>query len=136
VAAEGFRRLAERMEAAAAQAAPGERLREIGVAYVCFATAHPALFNLMFGRSLDGGGHPDLQVAMERAFAVLARQFDAPDAPDASSSGRPEIVAAWSVVHGLAHLLIDARLGPRLTGGATDVAALTRAVLSARGRSR
>lgn len=124
VAADGFRALA----AAMAQASGSGRiaLRGVGEAYVAFAVARPRLFTLMFGAGLDAGAHPELQEAMGKVFAHLAEGFGA----RGDGNPRPAMIAAWSVVHGLAHLLIDARLGPRLTSG-RDVRTLTQAVLDA-----
>src|SRR5579875_3424668 len=50
LAAAGFRRLAERFDAAmaASGAEPDARLAAMGRAYVAFARAHPGLFTLMF----------------------------------------------------------------------------------------
>jgi len=52
LATEGFRKLRAAMLATQEGAADGqERLRRAGVGYLQFASAHPELFRLMFGRS-------------------------------------------------------------------------------------
>ena len=128
LAAAGFERWAEAMTATG-----GDRL-EIGVAYVKFAVDHPQVFDLMFGPLLSPANHPDLAAAMGRSFAVFAGQFGATAPPDllggATERSRPQLIAPWALVHGLAHLLLGKRMAKSLTGG-LDVETLTRAVLIA-----
>ena len=103
VAAQGFGRLAERLGQADATAQGVEALVAQGVAYVGFACDEPALFRLMFG-SAPPKDHPDLRVAGEAAYAVLARR--AADLAEAGDQGDLAL-ACWSLVHGLASLLVD-----------------------------
>ncbi|MBN9077741.1 MAG: hypothetical protein BGN87_21595 [Rhizobiales bacterium 65-79] len=119
LAALGFRRFSFRLEAAARAAkAPEDRGRAIGKAYVHFAIDHPGLFLLMFrGERLDFS-RPSLQEAMDAATAVLAQAAGSgkggAEAPQAlARAGR--MVAAWSLVHGFAMLLIDGRLAGLLS---------------------
>src|SRR2546430_4327077 len=49
VAAVGYRQLAERLAAAHPAPSTPEQLASVGVAYVEFALAQPALFRMMFG---------------------------------------------------------------------------------------
>jgi AcrR family transcriptional regulator len=123
IAADGFRALAQALHQASDSRAMGE-------AYIAFALARPRLFALMFGTSLKRANHPDLAAAMDEAFAPLAQSVGTTTSDDP----RPRIIAAWAVVHGLAHLLIDDRLGPNLKTAAPDTPALVRAVLTAFGR--
>ncbi|MGJ7507508.1 TetR/AcrR family transcriptional regulator [Variovorax sp. GT1P44] len=118
LAAVGFRQFAEALRAAAvghASASP-ERFDAIGHAYVAFARAHPAMFLLMFrGERLDMD-RPTLREAIEQARQALAgaaadrlglaHETAAPITPDQGAT----MVAAWSLVHGFAMLLIDGRL--------------------------
>jgi AcrR family transcriptional regulator len=73
-----------------------------GVAYVHFALAHPALFRLTFA---TGGVAEDGEVDAMTFLRENARQF-APPGFD------PQIFAlqAWSLVHGLATLILDGQL--------------------------
>lgn len=107
VAAYGFDLLAERLSAADAGGADSRAsLIAQGVAYVRFACGEPALFRLMFGAG-HPAGQPVLRHAGDRAFAVLARRV----AAVASGSLRDDLLlAAWSLVHRLASLLVDGRL--------------------------
>jgi AcrR family transcriptional regulator len=102
LAAEGFE-LLER-ELAARPAA------ELGLAYVEFALAGPQRFRLMFGgqRAQAAAGYLNL-----RGFAGLGD-----DAPLAAA-------AAWSLVHGLAHLILEGHFAAaqRESGGGAAFAA-------------
>ncbi|MFK0215258.1 TetR/AcrR family transcriptional regulator [Streptomyces sp. NPDC090298] len=81
--------------------APG--LRERGVRYVRFAVAHPAHFQVMFQPELLRADDPGLLAAKERASAELRTGV-------AGLTGVPEPrtagIAAWSLAHGFATLLL------------------------------
>ncbi|MFI6421326.1 TetR/AcrR family transcriptional regulator [Streptomyces sp. NPDC050842] len=105
IAAEGYDLLA-------AALAGTPELRERGVRYVRFATEHPAHFQIMFQPDLLRADDPELLAAKERASAELrAGVAGLPDVPDARAAG----IAAWSLAHGFATLLltrnVDAALG-------------------------
>lgn len=123
LAAVGFREFAEALDAAASMPAdtPSLRFAAIGAAYVRFAQARPALFLLMFrGERLDMQ-RPALRDAVEQARQALAgsaaQQMGTEPAPPQAPIGPEQsarMVAAWSLVHGYAMLLIDGRLDPVL----------------------
>jgi AcrR family transcriptional regulator len=100
--------------AAAAQAAPGrpgEQLRAQGRAYVRFARENPALFKLMFGTFAGSNRSEELTQAGALTFEGLREGV----AKAARLSRDDERVAvgtlyAWSVVHGLSHLILDGQL--------------------------
>lgn len=121
LAAVGFTRFADRMQAAAAsQANPQDKLNAIGRAYVEFALADPGLFQLMFrGERLDKT-RPALHEAMLRAFGTLTGSVAATHEgdPDAVRTTRAHAARAWSMVHGFASLLLDDRLNPLLDADA------------------
>lgn len=97
-------------------------LRAMGKAYVRFAIAHPARFDLMWRKALIDDGDPDYEAAARRAFALLdgVARGGAADQPVAGAELAPSI-AAWSMVHGFARLALDGALG---TGpGAASAAA-------------
>lgn len=101
VAARGFTDLAERLNAADASAEGAQALAAQGVAYVTFACRHPALFRLMFMR-------PCRQPVGSEAYRILERRATA-----LTGSGMPAedlTLAAWSLVHGLAALILDRRV--------------------------
>lgn len=96
LAAEGFRRLASAMA--------GKRGREMGQAYVAFALEHPNLFRLMFAGQLESARHPALGAAAKSTYEGLVQAFRGqPEIADADNAA----AAAWSLVHGLAQLLLD-----------------------------
>jgi AcrR family transcriptional regulator len=70
VAEQGFVALAAAMtEVRARVKDPRRRLRELGVAYVDFALAHPAHLRIMFGAGIcDKDAHPSLHAAGDHAF--------------------------------------------------------------------
>jgi AcrR family transcriptional regulator len=69
--------------------------RDLGEAYVAFALEHPERFRLMFSRA---GVNADLLARFGSLFPNLGA--------DAVAAG----AAAWSLVHGLASLILDGRL--------------------------
>ena len=107
VAAHGFGLLADRLaEADATGADAVAALSAQGAAYVTFACDDPALFRLMFGTA-RGAPHPALREAGGRAYSVLADRV----AGMTSEAAREDMaLAAWSLVHGLACLLVDGQL--------------------------
>jgi len=92
-----------------------------GVAYVEFALIHPQRFRLMFGGQLRLGDYPELQAAGEGNYRNLQKAFESlgSDAPLAAA-------AAWSLVHGLANLILDGHFAQaqRDSGGAAAFARL------------
>jgi AcrR family transcriptional regulator len=91
LAREGFERLGDALES--------RPRREMGEAYVEFALAHPQRFRLMCG------GVPQAGSRDRRAYEGLLKSFTdlGEDAPYAAA-------AAWALVHGLSHLLLDGQL--------------------------
>lgn len=114
VAARGFADLAEAMtKARERHTDPVARLNATGVAYVRFAADHPERFRLMFGPEIaKEDGDADLMTATGCAFDVLVSSVSAALGNEATAE-RVRIVttAAWSLVHGLATLFIDKKLG-------------------------
>jgi AcrR family transcriptional regulator len=111
LAEEGFRLLNEEL---------GKRAEgNMGAGYVEFALAHPHRFRLMFGGQLRYHDHPALRAGAEASYAGLQRAFAdlGDDAPLAAA-------AAWSLVHGLASLILDGHFerGVRENGGAAAFA--------------
>jgi AcrR family transcriptional regulator len=119
IAEAGFGALAAALEAVRGRIKePERRLRELGIAYVRFALAHPAHLRLMFGPEIaDKAASPGLKSAAERAFApLIAGITDAQRAGRVRRGDAEEMaVAAWSLVHGLSALLIDRQLARRVT---------------------
>lgn len=131
VAAEGYALFADALAGA-------PDLRERGVAYVRFAATHPAHFQVMFQPDLHRADDPDLLAA--RARATEALRSGVADLPRPAGGGRPAHgVAAWSLAHGFATLLLTGNLADALAGRDPEeafrsLAALTFAPEDGRGR--
>ncbi|MET7847331.1 TetR/AcrR family transcriptional regulator [Streptomyces avermitilis] len=105
IAAEGY-------ELLAAALADAEDLRDAGVRYVRFATEHPAHFQVMFTPELLRGN--DLELTTAKALAGERLRSAVSGAP-AGRGPDPRLagVAAWSLAHGFATLLLSHNLdGP------------------------
>jgi AcrR family transcriptional regulator len=111
--AEGFGQLQRALE--------GKSGRELGAAYVRFALERPERFRLMFGARLAKGGSPELRAQAQATFGALQGAFAALGA-DAEYAA----VAAWSLVHGLAHLILDGHLGRARDAAGGDAAFVQR----------
>ncbi len=100
VALEGFREIGFVLEKARKQARPGKELEAITAAYLDFASAMPALYEVMFSLSLsvpfDDVGTPS---EMRFAFSQISEAFRG------QSSG-PEVLSEllWASLHGIAEL--------------------------------
>jgi AcrR family transcriptional regulator len=114
VAERGFEELAKgMMEIWSRGLDPAERFRALGIGYVRFALAQPSYLRVMFGSEVpDKAEHPALKEAGERTFALLVQAITECQAAGQVRGGAPEelAVAAWSIVHGLAALLVDGKL--------------------------
>lgn len=107
LAAEGFGLLADALRAVR-QAGGG--FREVGVAYVAFAVAHPAHFEVMFSPKLLDENDPALQAARSVTFAELQGGVQALQATGQVDDPAAAVLAAWSVVHGIATLALTGNL--------------------------
>ncbi|MGH1590101.1 TetR/AcrR family transcriptional regulator [Methylobacterium phyllosphaerae] len=112
VAARGFEDLAAGLEAADGSAAGAQALAAQGAAYVAFACRHPALFRLMFTGACRTSDKA-------RAYGILERRAAALAGP--AMPAEDLTLAAWSLVHGLAALILDGRVP--LEGEAAQAAA-------------
>ncbi|MFB7433927.1 TetR/AcrR family transcriptional regulator [Streptomyces microflavus] len=109
VAAEGYALFADALAGA-------PDLRERGVAYVRFAATHPAHFQVMFQPDLYRADDPDLLSAQARATdALRAGVADLPPG-GRGEDDRLAGVAAWSLAHGFATLLLSGNLADALEG--------------------
>lgn len=118
LAAEGWSLLADSLREAAAN---GGEFAELGVAYVVFATSHPAHFAVMRAPGLARADDPELEAAMGRARAELragVQRFDAGSTRDADTTA----LSAWSLVHGLAALILEGAVPLKPDANVADVA--------------
>ncbi|MFI1397387.1 TetR/AcrR family transcriptional regulator [Streptomyces sp. NPDC020681] len=86
-------------------------LRGMGLNYVRFAVGHPAHFQVMFRPELLRPDDPDLLAARDRTRSLLRTAV-------ASKSADPDtaFLAAWSMAHGFATLLLTHSLDRTLDG--------------------
>ncbi len=113
VAAEAFLALKEACTAAVA-ADPGDpvhRLEVVAVAYVRFAVEHPARYRLMWAPTPRGRDHPVLAEAARATGEPLLLALLA-CLPPATISEAPmeRLFVLWSLLHGIAGLLLDEQL--------------------------
>ncbi len=108
IAADGYRQLQARLEGAEqSPASVRSSLLQQGIAYVQFALDRPALFRLMFGTKMPEGQTPELDAARAAAFGSLMRGIQ----PEGTANARSvKAMGCWSLVHGLALLLLDGML--------------------------
>jgi AcrR family transcriptional regulator len=113
VAAEGFERLTQSMNDAAARgASPVERFQLSGSGYVQFALRYPEHFTVMFDRPDVLKRSARCAEASEKAFATLLGfvkdcQY-AGNLPGGDAT--PFALMAWSLVHGVSKLAISGHL--------------------------
>lgn len=120
IAARAFSDLAAALTAGAQAGGPdpASRLRGMGIAYVRFALAQPARFDLMWRMALLDHEDAAFSAAAHGAFAVLAVAVggQAPEHGCGPPRPGPSLVAAWSLVHGFARLALDGAFDPDTPG--------------------
>jgi AcrR family transcriptional regulator len=124
VATEAFREFGDALAAADSGPNRETRIRAQGMAYVRFALANPAKFDLLWRKALIDDTDPDYASAGHRAFMTLDRAVRGEQAPSTASTD-PSLapsIAAWSIVHGFARLAMDGvfGMGPGAAGRATE----------------
>lgn len=101
--------------AAASRRSPAEGGLARGHAYVDFARAHPAMYQLMFSAERLDMNNPVLRQAADASFsglvaAINENRNDAIAENTLTLGQAADIARVWSLVHGFAMLLIDGRL--------------------------
>jgi AcrR family transcriptional regulator len=106
VAAQGFAELAASLR----QVPPA--LAALGHAYITYALANPALFDLMFRPSELHPADPDLRQAQQDAIGVLETAVAATESPRQGLGTAPGelTMISWALAHGLAVLTRDGAL--------------------------
>jgi AcrR family transcriptional regulator len=127
------RRFYETMRAHQAEAASDARSQFIasGQGYVAFAMENPTLFELMFGSRRPDFEAEDFRRQAGDSFGILVSGIASLRGgnPMESAAGRTDILAAWSIVHGLAKLLIANRLAFAKADLDTDLKGTVRRVI-------
>jgi AcrR family transcriptional regulator len=138
LAARGFERLHHALAdaVAAATKSPAARLSAAGRAYVLFAAANPAYFEVMFHPTLLRHDDQELVAARDNASLVLQEAIAAVEGDKKSESRRASTgrrplftiatLHAWSVAHGLASLWLTGNITKEMAPQGID--ALTRAM--------
>tara|TARA_R110000796_G_scaffold8843_10_gene28848 strand:+ start:24374 stop:24961 length:588 start_codon:yes stop_codon:yes gene_type:complete len=112
LALEGLNRLGRSQAEAATEAGGGrDGFTEVGITYVEWAVENPALLRLIYNRIGQVDLTDDDPSAMGEAFYQL-RAGIAATMPDAMSQDQRAAAAlhAWSLVHGLAMLILDGQV--------------------------
>ena len=119
VAVQGFERLRGRLESIAAADSPSrlDRLLRMGEEYVRFALEHPAHYRLMWGKeAIARKDEPELREAagalLEHLVGVIESHQRSGEIAPGDARGRAYV--AWSAVHGLASLLIEGQIDPKV----------------------
>lgn len=112
LAASGFVRLKQAIQDGGPDSDGTANAISMGLNYVSFARAHPGIFKLMFRSERLDWSSEALSMAGSECFRLLT--------PTAASSGAQSVMgdvealtvasAKWSLVHGLATLVVDGRL--------------------------
>ena len=114
VAVEAYDALGASLDAIRIDGAHAATLRGMGRAYVQFAITRPAEFRLMFRKDLVAHDSPEFVRAARDALSGLgsAAGRAAGYAEKSSNGGAEAAYAAWSLIHGLAHLAVEDKLSP------------------------
>lgn len=123
VATLGYRDLARYIAAVADDGeTPREKLRVQAAAYVRFALAFPGRFLLMFRKDLVNRSAPGYVAATGEAFGGLMQTaravYGVAHLPPTDPEALAAMFAAWSTMHGIAHLAIERKFP--WPGGAQD----------------
>ncbi len=130
VAQQGWEALGEAIAEARRNApSPREALAEIGVAYVRFARANPALYRVMYDATRDQAQMPEHAKEPDSGFAQVEEAIIAAGGnPNDALELEVATVAAWCAAHGVAEMVGLKQFEPlRQALGGED--ALARALL-------
>jgi AcrR family transcriptional regulator len=115
LAAIGYGRFGAALNAAATGRSPVEAGLARGRAYIEFARAHPAMYQLMFSAERLDMTNPVLRQAADASFSGLVATINENRNETIAGTAltldqAADIARVWSLVHGFAMLLIDGRL--------------------------
>ncbi|MGL4490928.1 MAG: TetR/AcrR family transcriptional regulator [Rhizobiaceae bacterium] len=112
VAASGFGDFVKALDEHTRQVAdPYERLTEMGIAYVRFASANQALYSVMFGADMPRVQSETLLLAMRAAWDQL---YGAVASAAGAGQALSNAALLWTVVHGHATLVATRCMPPML----------------------
>ena len=115
IAEDGFRRMGEQLIAnvASTEGSWTEKLQGIGRTYLCFAHENRDAYRLMFSHIIaHRDRHEALHTAAKASFDLLAQVIHAGQTAGEFIAGDTALftISVWSMVHGLASLLIEEQL--------------------------
>jgi AcrR family transcriptional regulator len=115
VAIEGFAQLKRAMAEAISHAAPDDKRSAIGIAYVEFAQANPAIYRVMYDCARNGEGLPGDDDALEPEHGYDLVKETIAEAADGQLSELDlelTVIASWCAAHGLAEMCTFAKFQP------------------------
>ncbi|WP_309089941.1 TetR/AcrR family transcriptional regulator [Phenylobacterium sp.] len=107
VAHEGWLMLNTRMREAKARQQGRQQLTALGIAYVCFAREHPALYRVMYDAARDKEALPiDTENPDEESAYCMVRETMVEHGADPTAQTELELatIASWCAAHGLAEM--------------------------------
>ena len=115
ISTEGYRRLYERIEAtiAVCKGDPLRQLVEAAWTYVDFALTDPAHFKITFSGVIEKEKeHPAFVEMSQKSFKEVVTIVEACQAQGVLEAGPSDLVAVsvWSLVHGLASLILEGQV--------------------------
>jgi AcrR family transcriptional regulator len=89
---------------------PQSDMRQMGLAYLQYASEHPLQYRLMFGTPLpDGAAHPEMMAKAKHAFEMLCnglrRELTAQKVGWTESRVIADALFIWSALHGLSGIM-------------------------------
>ncbi len=113
LAANGYERLvaAQKARQQIAAADPKAQLMASGLGYIDFAQENPALFRLMFSSEKPERENPHFAETSKAAFDNLVSDVGSFFVAEmgATEIGMKDVMASWSIAHGMADLIISGR---------------------------
>jgi AcrR family transcriptional regulator len=132
LAGEGFDQLYDYMVSALGHARDKvAKVRALGEAYVRFALNNPEVFKLMFRCEMcDLMRHPHAKAKADRCFdVVVATVGSGGSAANKADPDLAPVIAAWSLSHGLATLLLEGKLGMALGSSRDQIEEAARPII-------
>jgi AcrR family transcriptional regulator len=135
IAEEGFRLLTQAFGAVLQEARVRDRavqLHDLGMAYVRFALGHPGHFRAMFHSDLaKRESFPALELAAKEAFIAVRLTIEngIKEKVFRGSSAEAPALAAWSLVHGFALLVLEKHIGGHGDSSAASLDSLASSVI-------
>ncbi len=127
VAEEGFAMMYRHLQQTLAETSlePLQRLQQLGVAYILYATSQPTHYRVMFGSfAVDRCSYPELQATADKSFDLLLQSVIECQEAGFICDDNPQKIAQmlWSLTHGLSMLIIDGQLTGMESGSVLEMA--------------